>query len=89
MKDAQNPIGIAIEMKQGYTSVFYTHIYGTEEMFAADYRYIERMVKFLLWAVGGYRIYTCGNSKIASELQKEYRCDGRRSFDWNTMKEIY
>ncbi len=58
-------------------------------MYEADYRYVERLVKFLLWAVGGYRIYICGNSKIASELQKEYRCDGRRSFDWNTMREIY
>ena len=48
LKDAKKPISIALERDQGQVSVHHTFIHGTPEMAEADYRYVERYVKFLL-----------------------------------------
>ena len=53
LKEAKQPIAIAVERDNGRVSVHKTFIHGTAEMAAADYRYVERNVKFLLWSIGG------------------------------------
>lgn len=88
-KGAKKPIAIAIERNEGYTSVWNTFIHGTEEMFDADYRYVERYVKFLLWAIGGFRISVCGCTEIAARLQKAYSEEGTRAFDCDFFEKVY
>ena len=56
LKDAKQPIAIAVERDNGQISVHKTFIHGTPEMAEADYRYVERYVKFLLWSTGGFRV---------------------------------
>ena len=58
-------------------------------MEAADYRYIERYVKFLLWSVGGYKIYICGCSALAKKLQAAYCPQGDRAFDCDFFQKLY
>ena len=60
LKDAKQPIAIALERDKGRVSVHHTFIHGTAEMKEADYRYVERYVKFLLWSIGGFRVTVCG-----------------------------
>ena len=69
-KGAEKPLTIALERDQGKISVRETKIHGTPEMAEADYRYVERYVKFLLWSVGGFRIWICGDSALAQRLQR-------------------
>ena len=72
LKDAKQPIAIALERDKGRISVHRTRIYGTPEMAEADYRYVERYVKFLLWSTGGFRISVCGCSGLARRLREAY-----------------
>ena len=88
-KGAKKPIAIALERNDGYTSVWNTFIHGTEEMEEADYRYVERHVKFLLWAIGGFRVSICGCNEIAAKLKKAYSADGERAFDYDFVEKIY
>ena len=52
LKGAKQPVSIAVERDKGHVSVRHTFIHGTPEMAEADYRYLERYVKFLLWSIG-------------------------------------
>ena len=88
-KDAKQPLAIAVERNNGYISVRNTFIHGTEEMLEADYRYVERYVKFLLWSIGGFRVYICGCSPIARRLQAAYTCEGTRAFDYDFFQKLY
>jgi len=88
-KGAQKPVSVAVERNNGYISVFRTHIHGTPEMVDADYRYLERYVKFLLWSIGGFRIYVCGCSELAQRLQKAYNPKGERWFDCDFFFKLY
>ena len=88
-KGAEKPLTIAVERDKGKISVHHTKIHGTAELAEADYRYVERYVKFLLWSIGGFRIYICGDSALAQRLQKAYTLEGERKFDVQFMQDVY
>lgn len=89
LKDAKQPIAIAVERDKGRISVHHTCIYGTPEMRDADYRYVERYVKFLLWSTGGFRVSICGCSELAQKLQQVYTAEGERRFDYTFFNQLY
>ena len=88
-RGAAKPLTIAIERDRGQISVRHTKIHGTPEMAEADYRFVERYVKFLLWSIGGFRIWICGDSALAQRLQKAYTLQGERKFDVQFMQDVY
>ena len=89
LKGASKPIAIALEREKGRVSVHKTFIHGTPEMAEADYRYVERYVKFLLWSTGGFRVSICGCSELAQKLQKAYSAGGERDFDHTFFFQLY
>ncbi len=89
LKEARKPIAIALERDQGRVSVHHTFIHGTAELFEADYRYVERYVKFLLWSTGGFRVSICGCSDIARKLMQDYTLEGERAFDADFFQKLY
>ena len=89
LQGAAKPIAIAVERNDGNISVRRTFIHGTEEMVRQDYRYVERTVKFLLWSIGGFRVYICGCDNIAKVLQQDYSPLGRRAFDIDFFQKLY
>ena len=89
LEGATQPISIAIERDEGRISVHHTRIYGTDAMAEADYRYLERYVKFLLWSVGGFRVSICGCSSLTKRLQKAYTPGSTRDFDCTFFAQLY
>ena len=89
LKGATKPVAIAVEKNEGYVSVHHTKIYGTAEMAEADYRYVERYVKFLLWSIGGFKVYVCGCSELTKKLQEAYSLNGERAFDYDFFQKLY
>lgn len=87
-KGAERPFKIAVERENGLVTVYETKLRGPA--FAeANYRYAERCVKMLLWSVGGWRVYLCGDDAIAKRMQDEYRAGGTREFDAGFMQDVY
>ena len=89
LKGATKPLAIALEREKGRVSVHKTFIHGTPEMAEADYRYVERYVKFLLWSTGGFKVSICGCSELAQRLQKAYTAGGERDFDHTFFYQLY
>ena len=89
LQNATKPIAIAIQRDKGRISVHKTFIHGTPELAEADYRYVERYVKFLLWSIGGFRISVCGCSELTQRLQKAYTSAGVRQFDCMFFHQVY
>ena len=96
LRGATKPISIAVERDKGKITVRHAKIYGTPEMAEADYRFVDRYVKFLLWSIGGFRVYIRGASEIAQQLAKEYVYfengegeNGKRWFDVQFMSDVF
>lgn len=78
------PVRIAIEQGDGSTYVFERAISRTD--IAVNLRFLEREVKFLLWAVGGFRIHMDAPEHLVALLRDYiYRYDANRLFDMEVM----
>jgi hypothetical protein len=53
----------------------------------ANLAYVERLIKFLLWQRGGYRIHIGGPRSIGEYIQKIYSAEGMRRSDYHFMGE--
>ncbi len=80
-----NPLAIALERSDGSVSVYRTAILADED--AITFRYVERLLKFLLWQKGGYRVSIGGDARIADYLRAVYSPSGARAFDHEFMGE--
>ena len=89
LSGAKEDFAIAIVRNDEKCAVLKTKIYGTEAMREADVFYIERKVKFLLWAKGGFRVILCGRKEIADAVRAQYQKGGKREFDFKTMGDVY
>lgn len=88
LKGADRPIKVAVERENGLISVRESFIRGPE--FAeANLRYVERLIKFELWSIGGFRVYVCGCDDIAEQLAQMYSPDGARKFDYGFVGDVY
>jgi predicted NBD/HSP70 family sugar kinase len=50
---------------------------------------VERCVKFVLWAAGGWKLYLSGPDWIVKPIAKDYSAKGARKFDYNFFKDLY
>jgi predicted NBD/HSP70 family sugar kinase len=77
---------IGVERSGGEVSRFETRVLPEgHPNFEANYQFIERIVKFLLWQRGGHTLYVGGSPKIAEHLKSVYSANGVRHFDYKFM----
>jgi predicted NBD/HSP70 family sugar kinase len=81
---AERSFAVALERADGSTSVFRTRL-GADD--AQNRRYAERLLKFLLWQKGGYRVTIAGDPALADWLRAVYSPSGPRAFDYEFMGE--
>lgn len=84
------PLGLALEREGGRLSVFRTQIFPPGTGHDADtFRHVERLVKFLLWARGGWRVVIGGPREVGESIRETYSPRGARRFDFDFMGGIY
>ena len=79
---------VLIERNQGYCDHYKTVLFPDGE----DKRTVplmDRLIKTLLWARGGYRIVTFGSREVHDHLVAAYRAGGERAFDADFMATVY
>lgn len=55
----------------------------------ANFLYVERFIKTILWLKGGFRLYISGSEKICHQILSAYRDGGIRDFDQAFMAKVY
>jgi len=84
------PLRIALERGGGSVSVYETVCFAEDAPGAAlNLPYAERLVKFLLWQRGGWRVVVGGPPSIAEHLRRVYAAAGARAFDVDFMAGVY
>jgi predicted NBD/HSP70 family sugar kinase len=86
--DQAVPLVFGLERENGKITRFETRVFPEGHPRAeANLFYAERLLKFLLWQRGGFRVYVGGPRSIAQHLQKVYAPGGARQFDHAFMGE--
>lgn len=84
-----NKLIIAVKRNGGYVyhkeiDVFKDGIDDERNIFI-----VERLIKTILWTVGGYEIYIAGSKVIADAIKSYYQNGGLRDFDYHFMSRVY
>ena len=84
------PLAIALERGDGSVSVFHTECFD-ERADGAELNlpYAERLVKFLLWQRGGWRVIVGGPRSVGEHIREVYAPRGARAFDYDFMGGVY
>lgn len=83
-------LAFALERDAGNVSVFESLVLPEGHPSIADnLRYAERVLKFLLWQKGGFKVSVAGPPEIAQHLSKEYAAGGARAFDAEFLANVY
>lgn len=83
------PLKLAVERGDGSVSTFSTEVLPPSSNLPATLRYVERIVKFLLWQRGGWRVFVGGPAEAGRHIQSLYAPGGARSFDAEFMGGVY
>ena len=87
---SSRPVPLRLALEQADGSIFH---YDTEifEQSApgsdGNFTYVERLVKFLLWSRGGWRIHFDGPDLLAAQLQQHFRETATGQFDSSLIGE--
>ena len=76
VRTTSDPVTIRLGLEQSDGSVFHfqSEIFsGNHPQSAGNFIYLERMLKFLLWSRGGFRIYFDGPKALGELLKQHYR----------------
>jgi len=93
IKSASRPGGkvlaMALERENGYICRYDLPLPARGESAPEVIYLAERILKFLLWSNGGWRVMLSGPRKICQILKSTYSAKGARRFDFNFMAEVY
>ena len=88
-EDGQDII-IAVERNNGYTTTYKTRVFrdgtGHDE---ENFKFVERIVKSLLWVVGGYKVIIAGSAIVGEKIKAAFCYGGSRDFDVRFMERVY
>lgn len=84
---ATEPLVIGLEREGRLLSRYETLVRADAD--ADTLFYVERLVKFLLWARGGWRLYVGGPKVVGEHIRKTYSPRGARKFDVGMMELAY
>jgi hypothetical protein len=82
------PVRIALEQADGSVTQHATEIFPEDCREAAgNFTHVERLVKFLLWSRGGWRIHLDGPRALGEQLARHFRETPTGHFDSRTIGE--
>ena len=85
---AARPLAITLDCCDGSISRFETRVFSaTHPAAVLNLRYVERLLKFLLWQKGGCEVLVAGADEVTAQLAAIYSATGERRFDHGFMGE--
>ncbi len=83
------PVTLVVERNGGYNYVYTYDAFADGVDDELNLKIAERIVKTVLWVVGGYKITVVGSKKIYEHLRSAYSKGGLRAFDEDFMSGVY
>ena len=81
---------ICLERHHGYNYHYTIDILvDSEENNQENIVIVERIIKSILWIVGGYKIYISGSKFVYEFIKEAYQKGGSREFDADFMETVY
>jgi predicted NBD/HSP70 family sugar kinase len=90
VQSASQAVPVSLALEQGDGSVFHFHTRILPEgdpRGSGNFQFVERLVKFLLWSRGGFRVYVAGPAELGAGLREHFQSAPAGKFDAQLMSE--
>ena len=84
-----NKVILALERNSGLITRYELNILADPTQAEQTYQHLERIVKFMLWAYGGWKLFFAGPQNLYERLASTYSKSGERAFDVDLMQRVY
>ena len=81
------PFAICVERQSGYRYRYDLKVLPGKS--SENEEMVERIIKSILWVVGGYKIYLGGSDELIKAMQEVFSHGGKRDFDVCFMENVY
>ncbi len=88
-KAPNKTLKLCVERNDGYNYIYELKIFAEQDKGLENYKVAERIIKSILWVVGGYKIYICGDDFVYEKIKADYTDKGLRAFDVDFMQTVY
>ena len=82
-------VTFVVERTGGYNYVYTYKAFPDGMNDVLNLRIADRLVKTLLWVVGGFKLSISGSESIYKYLKETYSLTGKRAFDAEYMEKYY
>ena len=89
LSEENHVLGILVERNDGYNYKFSFPVFSSADKKQRNLKMAERVIKTILWVVGGYKIYIKGDKEIYEYIKEAYTDEGIRKFDKQFMERVY
>jgi len=84
------PLAISLERSNGLTHTYKTKVFAEDSEYnEANLFYVERILKTLIWQIGGWKVTIGGPVSIGKYIKEVYTTGGIREFDAEFMTRVY
>ncbi|HEY3233446.1 MAG TPA: hypothetical protein VGJ84_01940 [Polyangiaceae bacterium] len=84
------PLELALERDQEQISVYRTSVFAENDARnSLNLAYVERLLKFLIWQRGAWRVWVSGPERIFEHVRGAYRPGGARAFEAAFFCKVY
>ncbi len=88
-KEENKRLKICVERNDGYNYIYELDVFADQNKAELNYGIAERLIKSILWVVGGYKIYLSGDDYVFNKIKDDYTLTGKRAFDVDFMQTVY
>lgn len=89
LKEENKTLKICVERNDNYNYIYQLQIFADNNKREENYGIAERLIKSILWVVGGYKIYIDGDDYVYDKIKDDYTLTGKRAFDVDFMQTVY
>lgn len=88
-KETSVPFALCVERNDGYRYRYDLSVLADPKELDTNFRIVERIVKSILWVVGGFKVYVGGLKPLAEKVKEAFTDQGLRAFDAKFMARVY
>ncbi len=82
-------LAFSLERDGGYRETYKVKVLKEGVDDELNFQFAERLIKTVLWTVGGFKLYICCDKTLFTRISAAYTADGLRGFEVDFFNKVY
>ncbi len=88
-KEENTKFAVTVIRNNGYSYRYDLNVFTNPNKLQENVLIVERLIKSILWIVGGYKVVVGGHNELCMEIKNKFTLNKERHFDVDFMANVY